>query len=101
MNSTPERETQDFMVKARSNEQDLVMPKMIGANERSDVTQLNSNVTFGTLRECVIGFSIEDAKELKADELAVAFKMSLKRLIKFRERERKTMSVVPSVPNDP
>ena len=53
------------------------------------------------LQECDIGISIEDVKTLDVNELPVAFKLALKRLIKFRDMERQKVGEVPSVPFDP
>ena len=61
----------------------------------------SKELTEFNLPECDIGISIEDVKSLDVHELPVAFKLGLKRLIKFRDMERQKLGEVPSVPLDP
>ena len=51
--------------------------------------------------ECDIGITNEAAVGLDVEELPVAFKLALRRLVKFRKKERDIFGNIPSVPNDP
>ena len=53
------------------------------------------------IEECDIGISLEKVKEIDEDELELMFRLALKRLIKFRKKERIEFGRVPSVAYDP
>ena len=55
----------------------------------------------GKIGECDIGITLVQVAHFDVDELELVFKLALKRLIKFRGKEREKFGEVPSVPNDP
>ena len=61
---------------------------------------MNYNGRIQTSKMKPQGFLIEDTEELNEGELRITFKMALKRLVKFQEKERKTLNVVPPVRED-
>ena len=100
-----QKERQDAIPMADPPSQTLVLPKLEEASivdEKVDDKKLSqSGISCAAMDECDIGITNEEAQGLDVEELPVAFKLALKRLVKFRKKQRDIFGNIPSVRNDP